>query len=114
MSELNGTGIEYPTITIGGKVYTVKLTRAALYRLGKAGIKINFQTAGDKALFDFSNLVDIFHLVCGFAGTHEELAELLFDQRNEFATVLMAALGKIKPLSPIKLQEPAADQAAIQ
>lgn len=37
---MQGNGIEYPKIEIAGTEYTVKFTRAALYRLDKAGFDL--------------------------------------------------------------------------
>ena len=37
---MENTGVDYPTIELGGKMYTVKFTRGLLYQLDKQGIKV--------------------------------------------------------------------------
>lgn len=112
MSE-NGTGVQYPTIELGGQTYTVKFSRAMLYRLGKAGVKFSPQfkaPEGDKPggiQMDFAQVVDVLHLAIGFQGTHDDLAELVFDKRNEAVSAIMLAWGKAFPSPQIQLREPA-------
>jgi hypothetical protein len=107
----NHTGIEYPTIELGGKTYIVKFSRGILYRLGKAGVDIRTTRGlGDTINMPFTQLVDAYHVVIAFEGTHEELAELLFDKKGDALTKLILAVGKTLPAAPIKLQEPAASE----
>ena len=46
---INGTGVDYPTIELGGKTYTVKFSRGMLYRMHKQGVvfapQVKFQEA---------------------------------------------------------------------
>jgi hypothetical protein len=72
----NGTGIDYPTIELDGKMYTVKFTRGALlYRLSKSGSSL----ADLRTNKNFATLIDILHagLYGQYDGTSLELAELI-------------------------------------
>lgn len=86
---------EFPSIELGGKTYQLKFTRGALFRLDDAGISFNpaFTPAGYS--IKLANLIRTLHIVIGFAGTHEELAELAFDRRNEIGALLVQAWGKV-------------------
>ncbi len=97
MEPLNGTGVDYPTIELGGTKYTVKFSRGMLYRMGKQGVNFAPQFANNAVSMPFAQVVDVLHIATGFAGTHEELAELVFDKRNEAVTALMSAWGKAFP-----------------
>jgi len=103
------TGMDYPTLTLAGVTYTIRLTRGALYRLGKAGIEITPRFNQNGVAFSFFNLVDIFHAVSGFQGTPEEAAEVLYDHRNEFANILIASLGKLSPRPTLTQEAGAAE-----
>lgn len=110
MSLNNGTGIQYPEIELGGKRYTVKFTRGMLYRMGKLGVKFQPELVGGEQKqirMDFTNLVDVLHVAIEFPGTHEELAELLYDKRNDAVTALVEAWAKMLP--PATPATPAAD-----
>jgi hypothetical protein len=91
----NGTGVEYPTVELGGTKYEVKFTRATLYQLDKAGIVFNPQVVRSTASLKFSTIVDTLKLCIAFEGTAEELAELSFDKRDEILVVLVDAWGKV-------------------
>ncbi len=72
----NGTGIDYPTIELGGKTYTVKFTRGGLlYRLSKSGSSL----ADLRTNKNFATLIDILHAALHgqYDGTSLELAELI-------------------------------------
>lgn len=112
MSQNNGTGIEYPTIELGGKTYTVKFSRGLLYRLAKAGVKIETRQIAGGVSMPFEILVDAYHVLIGFEGSHEELAEMMFDKRGEALNKLLVAVGKTLPAAPIKLEEPAAKRTS--
>jgi len=112
MSVLNGTGITYPEIELGGKKYTVKFTRGMIYRMGKAGVSFSPRLTGspDAQLItmEFSQLIDVLHLAIDFPGTHEELAELAYDKRGELVTALVTAWSKIM-LPTLPIPDPAAN-----
>lgn len=97
MAELNGTGVKYPTIKVGDAEYEVKFTRGVLYRLEKAGVIFNprFTNGGKTWTLSFSNVVDVLHACIDFNGTHEQLAELIFDTRDVAANILMEAWGNL-------------------
>jgi hypothetical protein len=127
MSELNGTGVEYPTIELGGKTYTVKFTGAAMRKMEKAGLQFRpsvvEQADGNKGVsIGFSNLVDVLMTCIPFQGTVDELADLAWPKvkRDEIATALMQGWGNLWQSSgQLKLQETAAktpepQQPAIQ
>lgn len=113
MESLNGTGITYPEIELGGTKYTVKITRTAVYRMGKLGIKWRPTveripgTDLGRTLVAFSELVDMLHLATGFSGTHEELAELAYDKRNEAYDAIQLAWSKIQPVAQQTPESPA-------
>ncbi len=113
MSETNGTGVQYPTIELNGRPYDVKFTRAALYRMEKAGISFRpqFGLGGKTAQLPFSNIVDVLKLTTDFEGDHEELAEAVFDRRDEAASILLAAWGNLMLPSLSKRAEAAAKTA---
>ncbi len=103
------TGIDYPTIELGGKIYTVKFSRAILYRMGKAGIELQPKPSPIPGMVQlgFSNLVDVLHAATGFEGTPEQLAELVYEKRNEASTAIFTAWGKAFPLPQQVAPEPA-------
>ena len=103
MSTANGTGIDYPTIDLGGKTYTIKYTRAAVYDLSKAGVNLQGKQ------IPFHQIVDAMHILIEFPGTQRELAELLHGRVQEAWDKMNIAAGKIMP-PIVKLQEPAASE----
>jgi hypothetical protein len=106
--EENGTGVEYPTIELGGKVYTVKFSRKMLYRMGKQNVSFSPTFSSGSVSMPFAQVVDVLHLATEFPGTQDDLAELVFDKRNEAVTALMGAWGKaFPPAQTIPLREPA-------
>ena len=112
---INGTGVDYPTIELGGKTYTVKFSRGMLYRMGKLGVVFAPKLDAGRITMDFAQIVDLAHLATGFKGTHDELAELLYDKRNDALTALMAAWGKAFPPSQtIPLRETAGQEVPKQ
>jgi hypothetical protein len=110
MNQDNGTGVEYPKITLGGVEYEVKFTRAVMYRMGKLGIKFEPTIKPDRVtVANFSQLVDVLHLAISFQGTPEQLAELCFDQRHEIVGPLVSAWLKVVLPSMPTIQTPAAN-----
>ncbi len=99
----------FPEIDLGGKKYAVKFTRGTMYRLDKAGIPFSPNVSNNQVTSKFSNIVDVLHMVVGFEGSHEDLAELIYDRRNEIQTILVEAWGKVVLPS---LQAMASAQAA--
>lgn len=100
MDEKEMTGQEYPTIELGGKAYELKFTRGMIYRLDKMGIvfaPVIRQTGPNttETTVKLSNLIDTLHVVIGFQGTSEELAELAFDKRDELTFKLTDAWRKV-------------------
>lgn len=94
----NGTGITYPTIELGGKVYTVKFTRGGLlYRLSKQGTNL----ADLRGSRNFATLVDVLFagLYGQYEGTSEDLAELILSENKSSAMdeVIAEALKKVTP-----------------
>lgn len=92
---MENTGVDYPTIELGGKTYEVKFTRGLLYQLDKHGIKFNPQFANNSATCGLSAIVDTLRLAIGFEGSAEELAELVYDKRDEALTALVNGWGKV-------------------
>ena len=89
------TGIDYPTIELGGKTYQVKFNRALLYQLDKRGIAFNPQFRNGGATCGLAAIIDTMQLAIGFEGTADELAELVYDKRDEALTALVAGWGKV-------------------
>jgi hypothetical protein len=99
MNELNGTGVEHPTVTLGGKQYTVKFTRGSLaYRMSKLGVSFADLAPGPR---NFSALVDIFYaaLTPQFEGTPEEFAGVVLAEQKvlELDAIVGAAIKKVFP-----------------
>lgn len=95
MDEQKMTGIEYPKVELGGKSYEIKFTRAALYRLDDAGITFNPRFTQAGYTIGLANLVKTLHVVINFEGSHEELAELAYDNRDDIGAKLVDAWGKV-------------------
>lgn len=111
MSEINGTGIEYPKIELGGKVYTVKFTRGGiLYRLNKNGTSLS-DLGGAKS---FATLIDVFHAALHgqFKGTAEELAELVVSEEKIATVDSVVAEALKKAFPPTQAAAVAADPEA--
>lgn len=105
----NGTGIDYPTVELGGKTYTVKFTRGGLlYRLSKTGTNLADLTGTGKR---FSAVMDVLHAAFfgQYDGTVEELAELVFSEEKmtEVGAALDEALKKVFPVPPTAATESA-------
>src|SRR5579871_1218267 len=95
----NGTGIQYPEITLGGVTYVVRFTRGALlYRVAKRGLTIAdvYSTDGNKRL---AAVFDLLHAMLGdyFLGTVEDLSEALVTEEKvaEATVAVISALGKV-------------------
>lgn len=100
MSETNGSGIVYPTITLGGVQYVVKFTRGGmLYRLSKSNVSIS-DVMGSGAR-SFAANIDMLHaaLFGQFNGTAEDLAELVLTEGKilEAGEAVIEALKKVSP-----------------
>lgn len=117
----NGSGIDFPTIELGGQHYIVKFSRASLYRMEKLGIKFEVkvtplpdQPGMVNRSMTFAQVVDMLLVAIGFKGTAEELAELVTPAKvQEGFEKIMDAWGKAFPSpQPIKLQEPAGQPEA--
>jgi len=101
MSELNGTGIDYPTLELGGVKYTLKVTRGVMiFRLSDAGINLAEINVHIKAV---SAIIKVLHamLLEQYTGTPEQLCELVLaeDKMKLAAQAVRDALGKVFPTS---------------
>jgi len=115
MSETNGTGIIYPTITLGGIEYSIKFTRGALfYRLSKAGVDLNDLTSPK----GFATMIDVLKAVItpAFTGDSESLAELVLNEGKSLAVgdAIREALGKAFPPTQTPAAGTAESKAAVQ
>ena len=120
MSAPNGSGIEYPTIELGGRTYTVKFSGAAMRKMEMAGLQFRPSTVKNDAgevtgmQIGFTNLVDVLMVCIPFSGTVDDLADLCWPKakRDEVATVLMKGWGNLWLSSgQVKIQETAAKPA---
>ncbi len=103
MSTSNGTGIDYPTIELGGVTYTLKFTRGDFaFRLSDNGINMFDRVNPTKNLAANVKILHMF-LTPQFPGTYSDLAEFLIDEKKvlEAATVINAAMGKVFPLPTV-------------
>jgi hypothetical protein len=103
MSQLNGTGVTYPTIELGGVTYELKVTReAAIYRVGKNGL--NFSDLNEQAKRPVA-VADFMHVMMDprFQGSAEDVFTLIMKEGKigEATAAVFTALGKVFP-SPIK------------
>lgn len=104
------TGVDYPTIELGGKTYAIKWTRAAAYDLSLAGVNLGgVVSAPGKLSIPFHQVVDGLYILIGFEGTKHELAELVHGKTQEAYDKMILSAGKIAPSKTAKLQESAAD-----
>lgn len=112
---MNGSGVEYPKVELGGVTYEVKFTRGLIYRMDKAGISFTprFLNQGKQVQLSFSNLIDVLRMAISFPGTAEELAELAYDKRNEITTALVNGWGNLllSSKAPVAAAQPEADQS---
>jgi hypothetical protein len=110
MSELNGSGIIYPTIELGGVRYVIKFTRGGLlYRLSKGGVSFA-DLASNKS---FSAVMDILHaaLFGQYDRSAEDLADLVMSE-GKFAEVSEVIQDAIKKVFPPTEAAPAAEPIA--
>ena len=101
------TAVAYPTITVNGIKYPVKMNNVAFYRLEKSGISLsaaikNMQTGN----LPIAMCYDMLAACVGNGFTGERLAELI--DVGPATTILIDAMGKVQPSEEIKLQEPTA------
>ncbi len=125
MSTAIGSGIEYPSLLIEGRLYVVKFGRAALYRLDKQGFDLRTLPTQINAWFPrkdadgneisgsvrYSVLIDVLHAAVGdqLRCNPEELAEMVGPDRTaEVAMALVQSLSKMQPSARPTPQEPAA------
>ena len=112
MSETNGSGLSFPTLELGGKLYVVKFTRGGLlYRLNKNGAELNL--GGPKSI---AATIDLLYAALWnqFVGTEEQLADLVFteDKMVLVGEILGDALKKVFPPTPTPAAVPADQPAA--
>ena len=93
------TGNEYPTIELGGVVYTLKFRRGDFaFRLSDKGVNMFDRLDPIKNL---AANVKILHmlLVPQFPGSHEDLAEILIEEKKVVAAaqIINVAVGKVFP-----------------
>lgn len=95
---VNGSGIEYPTLELGGKTYVIKFTRGGLlYRMSKNGADPR-DLAGPKSI---AAVIDILHatLFGQFDGSPEQLADIVFSE-GKFQASSDAVLDAVKKVFP--------------
>lgn len=112
MSETNGSGIQYPTLELGGKTYVVKFTRGALlYRLGRKGLSFEHLMNGA----NFATIIDFLHAALSgqYQGTEEDLADVVLNEGKtlEVGAALAEAVKKASPSDPNPAAEPAGQPA---
>jgi hypothetical protein len=112
----NGTGVQYPEITLGGVTYTVKCTRAVLlFRLSRKGIA--FTDLNDPKT-RFAALFEIFHAMIGDQAqgkSVEDFVQIASDESKVQAVDI--AVGQAIPKVFPSTQAPATpveDKAPIQ
>ncbi len=115
MSINNGSGIDYPKITLAGVEYTLKFSRGTLlFRMSKEGVSLADRSDHRKSV---GATVQILRMVMTpeFAGTHEELTDILLDENKigEASQALNVALGKVFP-STIQGAAAAGEKQALQ
>jgi|SRR5215831_4986972 len=119
---MEGSGIQYPTIEIAGKTYTVKFSRAAFYRLGKAGFDLRQFAPLKDGLIAFSILFDLLHAAIAdqlpVKLETEELVDMALPidmpheaarkRLEEIGSIVREAFSKIAPPPQLPLRETAA------
>lgn len=112
------SGIEYPTLELGGVTYTLKFTRGALlYNASKSGV--DFGAIGPRS---FAALVDGLCLILAgqFTGTPQDMSNIIVacenpaDKIKECRAALDAAWGKASPSSQQTSPEPAGKTSGAQ
>ena len=114
MNETNGTGVEYPQLTLGGVTYTLKLTRGQLmYRFSKRNISMGLRV-GQAGI---AMLADQLHAMIqgAYFGSPEDLLEMILgeDKLKETANAVDEAIKKVFP-PPIQAATAAAPADAPQ
>ena len=108
MSELMQTGIEYPTITLGGVAYELRLSRHVLaFRLSKRGLTLADLRSGARQL---SALYEVLHAMISdrYLGSVEDLVELVASEEKQRA-VDQAVAAVIKKAFPLPVATPAGE-----
>lgn len=124
MADQIGSGVEYPKLTIDGREYEVKFSRAAIYRLDKSGFDLRLLAGEVRGWLPssengietpgrvrYSVMIDILHAAVGdqLRCTAEQLAELVGPERTaEVAAAILGAMVKTKPSPQTQGQETAA------
>lgn len=105
----NETGIEYPTMEIGGTVYTLRWTPAVAYEASVAGVSLVGLPTGvpGKLSIPFHQVVDSMAILIGWQGTKHELADHIHGRTQEAYDKIVVSMGKAAP-SKNPLQTPAA------
>ena len=126
------TGIVYPSITIGGRAYTLKFSLGALFRLEEQGIDLGTLGAelrswaakkdaeGNVIEQGRVKITMLCKLVAAAIGdqvtlTPTQIADMLeFSDLFEVVEKVSIALGKMRPPTKVvKLQEPEAPQVPL-
>lgn len=103
-ADLSGSGIDFPTLELGGITYTIKFTRATiLYRLSRAGVSFTDLQKRDRR---FAALHDILFAAIQdqYEGTVESLVELIYAEgkgRLVDAAVAAAIKKVFPPTQPV-------------
>ncbi|MGC2152632.1 MAG: hypothetical protein WA618_11350 [Terriglobales bacterium] len=116
MNEQKVTGVEYPTITLGGVKYLLRFTRGALlFRLSEMGVRLADRTDPIKSVATITKILSAC-LEPRFAGTFEELTELLLEEgkMREAGVVINDALGKVFPPTQVPAAAGAEAKPAVQ
>lgn len=108
----NGSGIDYPKVTLAGVAHEVKFTRGALlYRLSKTGTDLaQLGTALNRNRLTFAQVIDLFAAAVGWEPTDAADAIMSENKLAEVTTAVIEALGKAFP--PTTPAPAAADSAA--
>jgi hypothetical protein len=115
MSLNNGSGIEYPTIKLGEKVYAIKWSAATEYDMSAAGVSLGGVASPipGKVNIPFHQVVDALSILIGFEGTKHELAELVTGRTQEAYDKIILARGKVTPSKTAQQETPAADEVLL-
>lgn len=129
---MTGSGVKYPTLSIGGKAYELRLSLGAFYRLEQDGLPADklaaeiqswipeVDAAGTVTRPGKVSVVTLLQVLAACIGnqttmTAAQIADHLemSDLQEVAAAVAQAcaiSMSKLQPTAAIKLQEPAATQ----
>lgn len=109
----NGTGVQYPEITLGGFTYVVKCTRAVLlYRLSRKGI--SFSDLNNPKT-RYAALFEIFHAFIGDQAqgkSVEDFVQLASDENKVQAVDLAVGQAIPKVFPPTQVPAPVEEDKA--